>query len=139
MFNQGSFSVGAGLDERVRIGREGITLHGPVFVHGKRRIRVQHQHSWEELADVRVELVGSSVADKLSAGLNLIDWSSTTRTPSLFGYVVVTLVRRDSPSEPLTVRVPLKLRWRPGPAWVSSVQDILREALRDPSGRERFA
>ena len=87
-------------------------------------------YAWQELADVRVELIGSSLGEKLIAAISLFDADSNGES-SLFGFVLVTVTRRAAPADPLVVRVPLKLRWRPGQAWVDAVQARLHQALRE--------
>jgi len=82
------------------------------------------------LADVRVELIGSSLREKFIAAISLFDADSNGES-SLFGFVLVTVTRRAAPADPLVVRVPLKLRWRPGQAWVDAVQARLHQALRE--------
>lgn len=124
------FAIGVGFDERVLVRRDGIELDGSVYLHGKRQLIVQRRYAWQELADVRVELIGSSLGEKFIAAISLFDADSNGES-SLFGFVLVTVTRRAAPADPLVVRVPLKLRWRPGQAWVDAVQARLHQALRE--------
>ena len=124
------FAIGVGFDERVLVRRDGIELDGSVYLDGKRQLIVQRRYAWQELADVRVELIGSSLGEKLIAAISLFDADSNGES-SLFGFVLVTVTRRAAPADPLVVRVPLKLRWRPGQAWVDAVQARLHQALRE--------
>ena len=124
------FAIGVGFDERVLVRRGGIELDGSVYLHGKRQLIVQRRYAWRELADVRVELIGSSLGEKFIAAISLFDADSNGES-SLFGFVLVTVTRRAAPADPLVVRVPLKLRWRPGQAWVDAVQARLHQALRE--------
>ena len=123
------FAIGVGFDERVLVRRDGIELDGSVYLDGKRQLIVQRRYAWQELADVRVELIGSSLGEKFIAAISLFDADSNGES-SLFGFVLVTVTRRAAPADPLVVRVPLKLRWRPGQAWVDAVQARLHQALR---------
>ncbi|WP_454227545.1 hypothetical protein [Propioniciclava flava] len=124
------FAIGVGFDERVLVRRDGIELDGSVYLDGKRQLIVQRRYAWQELADVRVELIGSSLGEKFIAAISLFDADSNGES-SLFGFVLVTVTRRAAPADPLVVRVPLKLRWRPGQAWVDAVQARLHQALRE--------
>lgn len=124
------FAIGVGFDERVLVRRGGIELDGSVYLDGKRQLIVQRRYAWQELADVRVELIGSSLGEKFIAAISLFDADSNGES-SLFGFVLVTVTRRAAPADPLVVRVPLKLRWRPGQAWVDAVQARLHQALRE--------
>ena len=66
------FAIGVGFDERVLVRRGGIELDGSVYLDGKRQLIVQRRYAWQELADVRVELIGSSLGEKFIAAISLL-------------------------------------------------------------------
>ena len=106
-----------------------------------RMIRRSSSYSWQEVEDIGFELERSTfkdrmlaVVERLPVGDDPLDWDH-----SLFGMVVVRVISKDRPEQPVVLRVPLTVRWRPDQDWVDLVQTDIREAIHNPQARERFA